>query len=290
MPSSRASRCSLPSGSATRRMKPAAKAASTTSRSKNVATASRLTRSSIVTRTVVWAEVSAPRRTSCRRRESRRCSRLDHSVTSRANRPKAARTTSDRTGPRVPSSTAMATIGAQLTVGAVPQHVVADRTPEQPTVLEDRQQRPQRGRGEGDGYRDLGVEDVAADPEQSDEGEGQPQAHQPRHERPPASTAGELCRVDLEAGMQEEHGETELAEQPDRVVVLGQTCPEGTDHHPEHEQQHHLGDQATGNQPGDQGRDDGDQRDPEQRLNGHGDPPAVSLGISGPQGHVELGG
>ena len=133
---------------------------------------------------------------------------------------KAASTISDFSGPRAPSSTAIATIGPSSPYAPWFIRVAPKRVAEQAAVLEDRQQRAERRRGERDGHGDLGVDGagVPSSPITASASASEAtQVHSARR-RP----ADELLDLDLVAREQEQHAETELAQHADALVGRGE--------------------------------------------------------------------
>ena len=120
-PSSLTSRLSCPSGSSRRRMMPAANAPSTASRSKRRgARAQRHEEEHDEPHLGLRRGVRCRSRIRCSSRDPSRLSRADADVHAAPPAPaNAASTTKDVTGPRAPSSTAIATIGPELAVRAV---------------------------------------------------------------------------------------------------------------------------------------------------------------------------
>jgi hypothetical protein len=153
-------------------------------------------------------------------------------------------------------------------------HGGTDPAGEQAGVLEDRQQRAEGGRGERDRDGDLGV-DRARQSDDPDRDQSSEQARQPRPAGPAPTRAGQLLELDLVAGEQEQHAQSQLLEELDGLGGLGQVQHVRADHDAQRQQNHDLGNQLARHQTGEEGRQHGAQHDPEQRGRGglHGTPP-----------------
>jgi len=90
------------------------------------------------------------------------------------------------------------------------------------------------------------------------------QVHQAR--RPPAP--GQLVKLDLVAGEQEQQTQAQLAQQVDRLGRLRPSEHVRPDQDTEHEQQHDFGHELAWYQTRDQGRQHTAQHDPEERRGG----------------------
>ena len=115
------------------------------------------------------------------------------------------------------------------------QHVV---------VPQDRQQRPQCGRGQRQRHRDEGVHEAGgrehAGDRDRDHGADQPAGHG----QSPAPLP-EVVQLELVAGEQEQETQADVGDQLDRVR-LRQPGNLGTDQHSADDQHHHLGDPEAG--------------------------------------------
>jgi hypothetical protein len=158
-----------------------------------------------------------------------------------------------------------------------------DRLTEGPPVLagvaEDRQQRAERGGGEGDRDRQERLDEVGR-PQASDDREGGRDRHEPEGGRLPAGRAEQRDAVEFEPGEEEEEAEADIRDEVDLRVDLGEPQRLGADGDPQENQEDDLGDPRPGEPPDDQRRDGGNGDDQEEGVEPLGD-----LHPSGAPGH-----